>query len=151
MILNNAAESPDLGTYFYKNRSVQYSLTYYSVHENSSSDIMDNQDLKEDDFSPDRRYSSDHLLKFNVASGAKDAELNSDSPTQESLKERVWTVAACALIACLASLVNVGMMLGFSSPALKQLQFDVSEDFQISNTDIEFSLFGVNLIMLQKI
>ena len=60
-------------------------------------------------------------------------------------KERVWTVAACALIACLASLVNVGMMLGFSSPALKQLQFNVSEEFQLSDTDVKYSLFGVGV------
>ena len=58
-------------------------------------------------------------------------------------KERVWTVAACSLIACLAAMVNVGMMLGFSSPALKQLKFSVSEEFQLSDTDFKYSLFGV--------
>ena len=72
----------------------------------------------------------------------------SESPPPESYgsssnKERVWSVAACSLTACLAALVNVGMMLGFSSPALKQLQYNVSEEFQLSSTDIKYSLFGV--------
>ena len=60
--------------------------------------------------------------------------------------ERVWVVAMCSLIACLASLVN-GMMLGFSSPALTQLQFNVSEVDRIKDTDIRYSLFGVCVML----
>ena len=64
--------------------------------------------------------------------------------------ERIWVVAMCSLIACLASLVN-GMMLGFSSPALTQLQFNVSTEYQINSTDIKYSLFGVGVIVTQLI
>ena len=100
-------------------------------------------------------YSSDYgvngstecdVLASDTKSGSR-SKSNSPPPEPPSSlsKERIWTVAACALIACLASLVNVGMMLGFSSPALKQLQFNVSEEFQITNTDVKFSLFGVGV------
>ena len=58
--------------------------------------------------------------------------------------ERVWKVAMCSLIACLASLVN-GMMLGFSSPALTQLQFNVTAEDRIKPSDIKYSLFGVRV------
>lgn len=103
----------------------------------------------------EKRHSSSYGLKESrecdvVASDARSisrSRSKSDSPPPEPFgtrnKERVWTVAACSLIACLASLVNVGMMLGFSSPALKQLQFNVSEEFQLSSTDVKYSLFGV--------
>ena len=56
----------------------------------------------------------------------------------------VWRVAACTLTACLASLV-MGMVLGFTSPALEQLQHDVPSELQISDDDIKFSLFGVSV------
>ena len=103
----------------------------------------------------EKRHSSSYGTKEStecdvLASDARSisrSRSKSDSPSPEPLgtlnKERVWTVAACSLIACLASLVNVGMMLGFSSPALKQLQFNVSEEFQLSSTDVKYSLFGV--------
>ena len=58
-------------------------------------------------------------------------------------KERVWMVALCTFVVCLASLLN-GMMLGFSSPALTQLQYNVSEEHRISQKDIKFSLFPVS-------
>ena len=57
---------------------------------------------------------------------------------------RVWREAMCSLIACLASLVN-GMMLGFSSPALTQLQFSVTAEDRINPSDIKYSLFGVRI------
>ena len=59
-------------------------------------------------------------------------------------KDRVWMVALCTFVVCLTSLLN-GMMLGFSSPALTQLQFNVSEEHRISHNDIQFSLFAVSI------
>ena len=59
-------------------------------------------------------------------------------------RNREWVVAVCSLTACLASIVN-GMVLGFSSPALTQLQFNVSEEYRISDDDIKFSLFAVSI------
>jgi len=35
-------------------------------------------------------------------------------------KERIWTVAKCSLIACIAAMVN-GIVIGYSSPALSNL------------------------------
>lgn len=58
-----------------------------------------------------------------------------------SNKDRVWVVAMCALIACLASLVN-GLMLGFTSPTLDKLS-NVTGAQHISNGSTEASLFGV--------
>ena len=63
-------------------------------------------------------------------------------------KDRVWMVALCTLIVCLASLLN-GMMLGFSSPVLTQLQFNVSEEHRISDKDIKFSLFAVSVAFVR--
>lgn len=62
-----------------------------------------------------------------------------------SKDSRVWIVAACTLTACLTSL-GLGMILGYSSPALAQLQFDVPSELQITDDDIKFSLFGVSAI-----
>ena len=59
-------------------------------------------------------------------------------------RNREWVVAMCSLTACLASTVN-GMVLGFSSPALTQLQFNVSEEYRINDDDIKFSLFAVSM------
>ena len=59
-------------------------------------------------------------------------------------KDRVWMVALCTFVVCLTSLLN-GMMLGFSSPALTQLQLNVSEEHRISHNDIQFSLFAVSI------
>lgn len=116
---------------------------------------MSYRSLNDDPLLSDKRYSSSYGIKESrecdiLASDARSvskSQSKSDSPSPEPYdtltKERVWTVAACALTACLASLVNIGMMLGFSSPALKQLQFNVSEEFQLSSTDVKYSLFGV--------
>lgn len=112
--------------------------------------------LNDDPLLSEKRHSSSYgareskecdVLASDVRSTSK-SPLKSDSPPPESYgsnsnKERVWSVAACSLTACLAALVNVGMMLGFSSPALKQLQYNVSEEFQLSSTDVKYSLFGV--------
>ena len=65
-----------------------------------------------------------------------------NSDTQRGNRE--WVVAVCSLTACLASIVN-GMVLGFSSPVLTQLQFNVSEEYRISDDDIKFSLFAVSI------
>lgn len=59
-------------------------------------------------------------------------------------KGRLWSVALCALIACLASLVN-GLMLSFSSPTLSLLNStDVPRAHRIESGP-RASLFGVCL------
>ena len=60
-------------------------------------------------------------------------------------KERVWVVARCALIACLASVV-VGMNGGFNSPALVELENEnlTTKTQYISKTSGLHSLFGVS-------
>ena len=70
----------------------------------------------------------------------------SSSPDGPSKDARVWIVVACTLTACLTSL-GLGMILGFSSPALAQLQFDVPSELQITDDDIKFSLFGVSVLL----
>ena len=62
---------------------------------------------------------------------------NMQRPSEKWLK-----VAMSSMIACQASVVS-GMVLGFSSPALTQLQFSVPEGVQISDKDVRYSLFGV--------
>ena len=101
---------------------------HYGVKESTECDIMAS-DINNESRSKTESSSSASTLR--------------DLPT----KDRVWMVAVCTLIACLASLLN-GMMLGFSSPALTQLQFNIPEEYQISDKDIKFSLFAVSLIIL---
>lgn len=67
--------------------------------------------------------------------------VQSSSSRSAPKKDRVRVVAMCALIACLASLVN-GLMLGFTSPTLDKLN-NVTGAQHISNGSREASLFGV--------
>ena len=96
-----------------------------------------------------RGYTPDYGINESVTvSGSLEASEKQPRPSaiktalSSSGSERVYVVAMCSMIACLASIVN-GMMLGFSSPALTQLQFNVSENLRINSTDIRYSLFGV--------
>ena len=63
------------------------------------------------------------------------------------IKERIWTVAAFSLIACLGSLV-VGMMLGYSTNTLAELStlWHDNEDhtYGIANGTWTASWFGVS-------
>ena len=99
--------------------------SHYGVKESTEYDIM----ASDTDSASRSKGDSSSLASF-----------VSDLPT----KDRVWMVALCTFIVCLASLLN-GMMLGFSSPILTQLQFDVSEEYRISDKDIKFSLFAVSI------
>ena len=98
---------------------------------------------------PGRGYTPDYGINQSITPNDS-LEASDEAPhssaintdVQSARSERVWWVAVCSLIACLASLVN-GMMLGFSSPALTQLQFNVTETEKINATDIRYSLFGV--------
>lgn len=67
-------------------------------------------------------------------------------------KERVWVVARCALIACLASVV-VGMNGGFNSPALVELQNSslTTPSQHFSNTSKLPSLFGVSRMTMNDL
>ena len=57
--------------------------------------------------------------------------------------DKVWVVAMCALIACLASLV-IGLMLGFTSPTLDELDIlPLSDVRHIGSGDSKASLLGV--------
>ena len=105
-----------------------------------------------DSLLPGRGYTPDYGINQSITPGNSweaSEKLPRPSAINTALKsagkgERVWMVAICSLIACLASLVN-GMMLGFSSPALTQLQFNVSAEDQINDTDVRYSLFGVRV------
>lgn len=74
------------------------------------------------------------------------ADTNGSDSIVSSKHERVWAVAACSLIACLASLM-IGMIVGFSSPTLTQL--DEPEHFsqQIEAGTIYASVFGVSFLL----
>ncbi len=104
----------------------------YGVKESTECDVM-----ASDIDSGSSRSRSDS------SSGSASLSISSTPGT----KDRVWMVALCTFIACLTSLLN-GMMLGFSSPALTQLQFNVSEEYRISHNDVKFSLFAVSIIIL---
>ena len=103
-----------------------------------------------DSLLPGRGYTPDYGINQSV-SGSNSWEASEKLPRPSAVNtaiksvgrgERVWRVVMCSMIACLASLVS-GMMLGFSSPALTQLQFNVLKEDQINSTDIKYSLFGV--------
>ena len=110
-----------------------------------------------DSLLPGRGYTPDYGINQSI-SPSNSWEASEKMPCPSSIitairsacsSERVW-MAAMSLIACLASLVS-GMMLGFSSPALTQLQFNVSAEDRINPTDIRYSLFGVCVYMLHTI
>ena len=105
-----------------------------------------------DSLLPGRGYTPDYGINQSV-SPSNSWEASEKMPRPSAINsamrsagssERVWKVAMCSLIACLASLVN-GMMLGFSSPALTQLQFNVTAEDRIKPSDIKYSLFGVRV------
>ena len=105
-----------------------------------------------DSLLPGRGYTPDYGINQSV-SPSNSWEASEKMPRPSAINsamrsagssERVWKVAMCSLIACLASLVN-GMMLGFSSPALTQLQFSVSVEDRIDPSNIKYSLFGVRI------
>lgn len=83
------------------------------------------------------------VMASDIDSASRSKSDSTSSASDPPTKNRVWMVAVCTLTACLASLLN-GMMIGFSSPALTQLQFNVSEEYRISDKDIKFSLFAVS-------
>ena len=108
-----------------------------------------------DSLLPGGGYSPDYGINQSIA-GSNSWEASEKVPRPSAINtaiksavsgERVWMVAMCSMIACLASLVN-GMMLGFSSPALTQLQFNISKEDRINSTDIRYSLFGVRVYTL---
>ena len=106
-----------------------------------------------DSLLPGNGYTPDYGINQSIsASGSFEASERVPRPSairaaiSSHKSERIWVVAMCSLIACLASLAN-GMMLGFSSPALTQLQFNVSTEYLINATDIKYSLFGVGVLI----
>jgi hypothetical protein len=64
-------------------------------------------------------------------------------PSKSSRRQRVWAEAACSLIACLASLM-IGLIVGFSSPTLTQLDRPKHLDQRIEAGTIYASVFGVS-------
>lgn len=64
-------------------------------------------------------------------------------PSKSSRRQRVWAEAACSLIACLASLM-IGLIVGFSSPTLTQLDRPEHLDQRIEAGTIYASVFGVS-------
>ena len=103
----------------------------YGVKESTECDIMASSAVN----SGSSGSKSDHSSSSGSVSSSSIIDL-----LATGTKERVWMVALCTFVVCLASLLN-GMMLGFSSPALTQLQY---EEHRISQNDIKFSLFPVS-------
>ena len=95
--------------------------------------------------------------KYDVVTFSKSASKDSSPPppiitsscknSVPQTRNREWVVAICSLTVCTASIVN-GMVLGFSSPTLTQLQFNISKEYRISAEDIKFSLFAVSMFYL---
>ena len=99
---------------------------------------------------PGTGYSPDYGINDSVDDdGMTVSEKSSSPPVVQSSqggtkRDRIWAVAMCALIACLASLVN-GLMLSFSSPTLEILSSPKITAHKIANGSIQASLFGVCL------
>ena len=75
--------------------------------------------------------------------------LAQSSSHSDQKNDKVWVVAMCALIACLASLV-IGLMGGFTSPTLDELEKLPPSDIRhIGSGDRKASLLGV-CIKLQQ-
>ena len=99
---------------------------------------------------PGTGYSPDYGINDSADGDSMTSSERSSTPavTQSTQgdpkkKTRVWVVAMCALIACLASLVN-GLMLSFSSPTLDFLsKQDPNSPHYIKNESVEASLYGV--------
>ena len=99
---------------------------------------------------PGTGYSPDYGINDSIDDDGMTASEKSSSPpvVQSSHggalknRDRIWAVALCALIACLASLVN-GLMLSFSSPTLDILNSPKNTAHKIANGSIKASLFGV--------
>ena len=68
-------------------------------------------------------------------------------PGFKAMKEYVWVVARCSLVACLISFV-AGMTIGFSSPALLELTSEnlTTPTQQLQEGSTLSSMFGVRLI-----
>ena len=99
---------------------------------------------------PGTGYSPDYGINVSADGDSITSSERSSTPavTQSTQgvpkkKTRVWVVAMCALIACLASLVN-GLMLSFSSSTLDFLsKQDIHSPGYIQNGSVEASLYGV--------
>ena len=109
--------------------------------------VMSNQSTERDALLPGTGYSPDFGINESNdshdlgSSGSAVPPSVAQSSRSASKKDRVWVVAMCVLIACLASLVN-GLMLGFTSPTLDKLS-NVTGAQHITNGSTKASLFGV--------
>ena len=94
-------------------------------------------------------FNHDEVFEDSEASPQTIHLLNSSTdqlPIKDTLiKERVWVVVQCTLIASLSSLV-AGMATSFSSPALLELSNEnlTIPTQQLQRTSILFSVFGVS-------
>ena len=103
---------------------------------------------------PGTGYSPDYGINDAVDGDSMTSSEKSSSPPivqssqggTKKKKDRIWAVAMCALIACLASLVN-GLMLSFSSPTLDFLNSTEIPAHVISSGSINASVCGVGLII----
>jgi hypothetical protein len=108
-----------------------------------------------DELRPGKGYTPDYGINESteyddhIAGYTKSTQSSSTLPLAQSSShggnknDKVWIVAMCALIACLASLV-IGLMLGFTSPALDELDSLPQNDVRhIGSGDSKASLLGV--------
>ena len=99
---------------------------------------------------PESPYIHDEVFEHTETSQLTDPLLANSStkqpPAKDALiKERVWIVALCSLIASLSSLVG-GMATSFASPALLELSNAnlTIPTQQLKSSSILFSVFGVS-------
>ena len=95
-------------------------------------------------FIPNTGVSTEHLEDNEKG---KDSESSASSEHGvaiiSSWRQRVWAEAACSLTACLASLM-IGIIVGFSSPTLTQLDSPEHLNQLIEAGSIYASVFGVS-------
>ena len=92
---------------------------------------------------------------INDSSDLTQSDMDSSSRTAPSViqsivhppsGERIWAVAMCSLIACIAAMIN-GIVIGYSSPTISYLSNDPNPNHHIEATKYEASLFGVSYLI----
>lgn len=86
------------------------------------------------------------ILNINTAfadANVKEQSSSSVAAIISSRRQRVWAEAGCSLVACLGSLM-IGLIVGFSSPTLTQLDHPEHLNQRIEAGSIYASIFGVS-------
>lgn len=93
---------------------------------------------------------SSELNNSNVDNSEETAPSVIQSIIRPPSGERIWAVAMCSLIACIAAMIN-GMVIGYSSPTIASLSTDPNFNHRIDSDnpdDVYASLIGVSYYCL---